>query len=81
LTEPPLCECHGIPQYWHKRKGAPLGGYWRCREKRKALDAARWESYYYERMPATIRIPRVLQTRRHHALQSRRRRERQRMEA
>jgi hypothetical protein len=65
--------------YWHKHRERKLGGYWQCREARKSKDAATWRGYYYERMPAEIRIRKALDTRRECAL--RRRRERQPMEA
>ena len=61
--------------YWNKDGRRRRGGYWRCREKRKTSDAANWRSYYHERMPATVRIPRQLDSRRRLALT--RRRERQ----
>jgi hypothetical protein len=28
-----LCVCHGEPMYWHKEKGRPAGGFWRCHVK------------------------------------------------
>lgn len=71
----PVCPCHSVPMYWHKKKDMRAGGLWRCREKRKAADARRWESYYYERMPFTVRARKDMGARRAHALN--RRRERQ----
>lgn len=61
--------------YWHKKKDMCAGGLWRCREHRKALDAARFHAYYYERMTFEVRVRRDLATRRRKALK--RRRERQ----
>lgn len=77
----PLCECHGVPMYWHKKKDMRAGGLWRCREKRKPLDAKRWQSYYHERMPATVRIPWRLRARRSKALIRRRERHQRRAES
>ena len=59
---------------WAKMKDMRAGGLWRCRIARKAQDAARWQSYYYERMPATVRIPRLIDQRRRNALTRRRER-------
>ncbi len=73
--EPPLCECHGVSMYWHKMKKHRAGGLWRCRERRKQFDAARWQGYYYERMPTTMFIRRRLDLRRRKALESRRERQ------
>jgi hypothetical protein len=63
--------------YWHKKKDMRAGGLWRCRVARRALDAARWQSYYYERMPLQSRVRSELQTRRREALKRRRERHQQ----
>ena len=61
--------------YWHKyNDGRPNGGIWRCREKRKPFDRATGQAYYYERMPATVRIEQSLRRRRAKALKRRRER-------
>lgn len=60
MTDQPVCECHGVAMYWHKRKDMIAGGNWRCRERRKAFDAARWQGYYYERMPPIVRARQLM---------------------
>ena len=38
----PLCECHGVPKYWHRDLHRSPGGYWRCRIARRAADRRSW---------------------------------------
>ena len=39
-TTPPLCECHGKPMYWHKKKDMRAGGLWRCLVRKREVDIA-----------------------------------------
>lgn len=76
MDTPPACPCHDIPMRWARDDRRISGGYWRCREARRALDAARWQTYYHHRMPTSVRYgPRYLKNR--HAKALARRRERQ----
>lgn len=34
---PPKCECHGEPCYWHKKKDMRAGGLWRCAVRKREV--------------------------------------------
>jgi hypothetical protein len=43
-TQPPVCECHGVPKLWNIDPRCKAGGFWRCAVKNR-LQCASW----YER--------------------------------
>lgn len=38
---PWLCACHKAPMYWNIDSRYKRGGFWRCREKKRELNARR----------------------------------------
>lgn len=43
MTEPPVCSCHGEPQYWQKDNTMRAGGRWVCAVKSRARSLA-WQA-------------------------------------
>lgn len=41
MSERPLCECHGEPQYWRRDPSRTGGGRWQCSVLIRAMNA-RW---------------------------------------
>jgi hypothetical protein len=39
----PVCECHGVPMYWHAMTRYVAGGTWRCTIKNR-LAVREWRS-------------------------------------
>jgi hypothetical protein len=45
----PVCRVHGVAKMWHRDRGRPAGGRWRCRRcERERL--ARWYAANVERL-------------------------------
>jgi len=72
LSDPPLCECHGLPMGLQKRK-PPRRDNWECRERRREHNRRRnaqrvaWVQARRDQDPI-FRISELLSTRRRSAL-------------
>lgn len=46
----PHCLCHQKPMFWHRDARKPPGGYWRCLERKRQINAD-WQRDKYDRDP------------------------------
>ena len=49
MTDPPVCDCHGAPKWWHTDRRRICGGYWICRVTKLERQSGYGAAYFQRR--------------------------------